>query len=313
MSKLSESSLALLRISSDSERLLMQANAPVALWSAIETTHLRGSSDENTQAYNIVRTYQSLRQDPNESIHRFFERFTELTNTMESYGAPTDPYYLQARHFLQSLDRSSMESFSPICTIWSSQMPFLGTLLGIGHLQRVEPNATTSTDRFTNPVVFSTIGDAPRDRSLEPSSDLEEGEENKTPQAGPQAPSRLTIGQPMRTPAMRMLLDTVIPFSQSPIRMSTTATPPRWQATQHRVCPLDLLPCVSLGNNAGNRRRTRTGFRTHRRLIDIRRESCTPSPPRPLLPTFNEVCGYDWSLYNCRRMHLDLERHREFL
>lgn len=169
LSKLSEASMALLRNASDSETLLLQANDPVNLWRSIEITHMGGSSNRDTQAYQMLRAYQTIRQDPSESIHRYYERFTEVTSTMETYGVPTDPYFLQARHFLQQLDRTKYGKFLTDLhnLVISGALPgYPRSVLEAYNLakERVEQNSTTVNNRFANPVVFSTVGDAQRDK-----------------------------------------------------------------------------------------------------------------------------------------------------
>eukprot|EP01033_Poteriospumella_lacustris_P004483 gene4483-3202_t len=169
LSKLSESSMALLRNASDSESLLLQANDPINLWRAIEVTHMGGSSNRDTQAYQMLRTYQMIRQDPSESIHRYYERFTEITSTMETYGVPTDPYFLQARHFLQQLDRTKYGKFLTDLhnLVVSGALPgYPRSVLEAYNLakERVEQTSTTVNNRFANPVVFSTVGDAQKDK-----------------------------------------------------------------------------------------------------------------------------------------------------
>lgn len=53
----------------------------------------------------MVRSYQTKRMEAHESIHAFYERFTKVIHTLETYGCPLDPEHIQARHFLQQLDK----------------------------------------------------------------------------------------------------------------------------------------------------------------------------------------------------------------
>jgi hypothetical protein len=46
--------------------------------------------------YQIIRTYQTIRQDVKESIHSYYERFIEVRDAMKSHDCSTDP-----RHVLQ--------------------------------------------------------------------------------------------------------------------------------------------------------------------------------------------------------------------
>lgn len=132
-------------------------------------THMGGSSNHDTQIYQILRAYQTVRHDVMESIHAYYERFTQIVSTLESYGAPLDPPYLQARHFLQQLDRTKYGKFLTDLhnLVTSGALPSYPRSVEEAYnlaKERVEPTSVQANNRFTNPVVFSTIGDTPKEK-----------------------------------------------------------------------------------------------------------------------------------------------------
>eukprot|EP01033_Poteriospumella_lacustris_P012287 gene12287-8788_t len=162
ISKLSEASMSLLRNFKGTEAILLSANDPIRLWKTIEQSHLGGSANQETQAYQIIRTYQTIRQDVNESIHSYYERFIEVQDAMKSHGCSTDPEHLQARHFLQQLDRSKYGRFQTDLQnlVSSGAIPTYPRTVSAAYTlakERTEsPVSSYGHNRFTNPVVYNT-------------------------------------------------------------------------------------------------------------------------------------------------------------
>jgi hypothetical protein len=166
LSKLSEASLASLRNHPTADLVIRAANDPLKLWKLVEITHMGTSANKESQLYQLVRAYQMCRQDFGESIHAYYEKFVELTSTMETYGCPMDPEPLRARHFLQQLDRSRYGRF----LMDMQNMVSSGAIAGYPRTvnaayklakERVEPpNSGNPRNRFNNPVAYATTADS---------------------------------------------------------------------------------------------------------------------------------------------------------
>jgi hypothetical protein len=165
-SKLSEASMALLRNSSEAVELLRNGDDPIRLWTALELTHMGGSANRDTQEYQMVRSYQIIRMEAHESIHAFYERFTEVIHTLETYGCPLDPEHIQARHFLQQLDKVRYGRFLTDLQnlVSSGAIPAYPRTLAAAYTlakERVEQSGTFNSSRFVSPVVYNTVGNVP--------------------------------------------------------------------------------------------------------------------------------------------------------
>jgi hypothetical protein len=110
------------QLSPESEQIVMQHeywaefiadhSDPLKLWQAVEDTHVIAATGiALLDKRKARRNYDSLRQDPDETLVRFKERTDAAVHAMMAYGADSPPDQDQAMDFVERLDKSRYERF----------------------------------------------------------------------------------------------------------------------------------------------------------------------------------------------------------